>query len=218
MAASVRVLLVEDHDLVRDALAYRLTHAGFVIVATCTTGESACETVRATRCDLVLLDQGLPGMTGIEVAEQIALMPPPKPRVVMLSGYGSPEFTAAAVRAGCSGVLCKGESVDALVVALKTIARGGLYLTGDGAAAAKQLLTPRGADDLAPRERQVLQGIVRGQQNKEIAHSLGLTPETVRSYRATLYEKLGAHNAASVIKAAQARGLLVPVPTATPYS
>src|ERR1039457_3855876 len=188
------IILVDDHQMVRDAIKeILLRHLEFQVVGEAGTGPDAVQICRKTDPDLVVMDIGLPGMSGIEVTSELAPHCP-RARGLMLSLYDDEDSVMAAVRAGARGFVLKKACSTELVDAMRTVVRGGTYF---GAQVSDLLLSSvpgrktrapaRGIRDaLSPREQQVMLLTVEGKSNKEVAILLHLEVHTVRSYRKTM--------------------------------
>ena len=212
---SFRVVLVDDHQVLRDAIKEILTHhPDLQVIGEAGSGSEAVEICRRSDPDLVVMDIGLPGINGIEATGELARHSP-RARVLMLSMFDDEDSVLAAVRAGARGFVLKKACATELVDAMRTVVRGGTYfgaLVSDRLLAGVQtgkLRSPaRGHDPLSPREQQVLRLTAEGKSNKEVATLLHLEVHTVRSYRKTLMAKLGASNVAQLIQVAAAAGLI----------
>ena len=213
---SVSIVLVDDHQVLRDAIKEILVrHPDFQVVGEAGSGPEAVEVCRRLEPELVVMDIGLPGMNGIEATSEVARHCPHS-RVLMLSMFDDEASVMAAVRSGARGFVLKKACATELVDAMRTVAHGGTYF---GAQVSDRLLSgvqlgklrqhPRpGHEALSPREQQVLRLTVEGKSNKEVAGLLHLEVHTVRSYRKTMMAKLGASNIAQLIQAATAAGLI----------
>jgi len=210
------VVLVDDHQVLRDAIKeILLRHEEFQVVGEAGSGANAVSVCRQTDPDLVVMDIGLPGISGIEATGELARYCP-RARVLMLSMYDDEDSVMAAVRAGARGFVLKKACAAELVDAMRVVVRGGTYF---GAQVSDRLISgvqlgrahasTRGAREaLSPRERQVLQLTVEGKSNKEVATLLNLEVHTVRTYRKTMMGKLGVSNVAELIQVATASGLI----------
>ena len=210
------IILVDDHQMVRDAIKeILLRHPEFQVMGEAGTGPDAVQICRQTDPDLVVMDIGLPGMSGIEVTSELARHCP-RTRVLMLSMYDDEDSVMAAVRAGARGFVLKKACSTELVDAMRTVVRGGTYFGAQvsdlllSSVQVRKLRAPaRGIRDaLSPREQQVMRLTVEGKSNKEVAILLHLEVHTVRSYRKTMMAKLGASNVAQLIQVATASGLI----------
>jgi DNA-binding NarL/FixJ family response regulator len=210
------VLLVDDHKILRDgikAILERTTE--FHVVGEAENGIDAVKICKKIQPDLVLMDIGLPGMNGIEATTEIVRCCP-STHVMILTIYDDENTVVAAFRAGARAFLVKKASSADLLDALRTVSRGGSYLSPDvsdhlltriqrGDLDAKQTSGP--LDRLSRREEQVLRLLAEGKTSKDIAIMLDLGLQTVRTYRKTLMKKLGVNNIASLTQVALTAGL-----------
>lgn len=213
---NVRVMLVDDHTLVREGVRHVLTGTpGFEVVAEAGDGEAAVRLAPTSRPDLVVLDLSLPGASGLDVTTRLREVLP-SVRVLILSVHDHPEYVLGAVRAGAQGYLRKDTSPAELREALRAVARGESYFSPPVArhlSAAVRGDAP--ADDaaarlarLTPREREVLGGIAAGETSRAIATRLGLSPRTVESYRESLARKLDIKTVAGLTRFAVESGMV----------
>jgi DNA-binding NarL/FixJ family response regulator len=210
----MRVLLVDDHTLVRAGLRSLLESLHEVeVVGEAGDGHEALRLAEALRPDVVLLDVGMPGLNGLEVAGRLATSDT-SIRVLILSMHTSEEYVLRALRAGCAGYLLKGSAVSELEMAVRAVARGEIYLSP---AVSKRVVddyvsrTGGAADPLdalTPRQREILQLAAEGHSSKEIARTLGLSPRTVEAHRAQLMERLDIHDLAGLVRFALRVGLV----------
>ena len=210
---NIRVLIVDDHPLVREGIRQALAAPGFEVVAEAGDGLEGVSKARQFTPDVVLLDISLPGENGLRTAARLRAEAPDA-RILMLSVYDQPEYVLEAVRVGAHGYLLKDTMPFELRQAIQTVASGGTRFE-------RVLSTPRvpdprilpgdlaeRLDQLTRREREVLVGIAAGKTNKEMAAALGLSPRTVESYRESLIRKLGIPSVAGLTKFALDAGLL----------
>jgi len=214
---SYRVLIVEDHKIMRDGIKALLDRSGeFTVVGDVETGPEAIQICTEIHPDIVLMDIGLPGLNGVDSTAEL-LRHCPATRVIMLSMYDAEDSVVSSIRAGARGYVVKQASSAELLEALRTVARGSSYLSPH---VSERLLSRirRGELEtmgrhpllaqLTPREFQVLGLIIEGKASKEIAVILNLGVETVRSYRKTMMKKLNVNNVAGLIRVALAAGLV----------
>ncbi len=204
---TLRVMLVEDHALVRSALASALAEARLDIVAEAATGEEALAMARALRPDIVLLDLELPGMSGLELLTHLA-QELSDTRFIVLSAWSDPRDVVDAFRRGAVGFLTKDLSTDALRRAIMGAARGELALSRlTGSQVVGELLNlvqrPGKTDPvsrLSERERDVLRLLADGLSDREIAAALGLSPRTAESHVSNILRKLAVPNRAEAAR------------------
>jgi two-component system, NarL family, response regulator len=200
----IRLLVVEDHFLARFALVGFLSdQEGMSVVAKAESGHEAVELHRLHHPDVVLMDIALPTMDGIATIE-VLRAEDPEVRVLVLSNLSSEEDIHRALEAGARGYLRKDTTGEALVEAIERIARGERYFAPDVAA----LIADRAVkDDLTPRERDVLDKLIEGLANRQIAEALSLRESTVRIYVSNVLVKLGAKSRTEAVIIALKRGL-----------
>jgi len=210
------VLLVDDHKIMRDGIKTILDRTpDFRVVGEAESGSDAVSQSRKLHPDLVLMDIGLPGMNGIEATNEV-LRHCPGTKVMILSMYDDENSVVAAFRSGARAFLLKKASSGDLLDALRTVSKGGSYLSSQvsdhlltriqrGDLESKGLSGP--LDSLSPREQQVLRLVAEGKTSKDIAAMLNLGLQTIRTYRKTLMKKIGVTNIASLTQVALAAGL-----------
>ncbi|HUG55581.1 MAG TPA: response regulator transcription factor [Candidatus Limnocylindrales bacterium] len=192
----VRVLLVDDHELVRQGISAMLATAEDVqIVGEARTGREAVEVARRELPDVVLMDVRMPDMDGLEATRRIK-EERPRTAVIMVTMHENPAYLREAVRAGAAGYLLKDVGRDELVDAIRQVASGGAFIEGQMLKGMLSDLKPGGpvppaARNLTKREREILGLVAEGMSNREIAERLVLSPETVKSHVAAILEKLG---------------------------
>lgn len=212
---TVRVLLADDHWLVREGLRRMLEqHGGFEVVAEAATGQEAIEAAQRTRPEIAVVDIGMRNLNGIEATAQI-LRHCPQTAVLILSMHSDERYVVRAVRAGARGYVLKDAAGDELICALETVRGGGAYFS----AAVSQLMQ-RGAallkthepqdryELLTERERHIYQLVAEGNSNREIANLLGLSLHTVETHRSRIMDKLDLHSIAELVLSAVRRGLV----------
>jgi len=214
----IRVLIVDDHAVVREGIRHVLSSDGtFDVVGEASGGVAAIELAESLRPDVVVLDLTMPDIHGLEVAERIRKSVP-ESAILILSIHDHPEYVLRSIQAGTQGYLRKDSSPTELRNAIRAVHEGGTFFS---AAAAKHLsgaVGRRGSDEptqassesLTPRERHVLVEIARGHTNKEIAATLGVSVRTVESHRESLLKKLGVKGTAGLTRYAIGAGLLAP--------
>jgi len=218
------VLLVDDHKIMRDGIKAILRHSDdFTVMAEAESGAEAVQICKQRRPDIILMDIGLPGLNGIESTTEI-LRHIPEAKVIILSMYDDEHSVVSAMRSGARAFVLKKASDNDLLDALRTVAKGGSYLSPEVSDRLLQRLrrgdlkskpVASALADLSPRELQVLRLVAEGKTSKEIAVMLDLGLQTVRSYRKTMMKKLGVNNVAGLTQVALAAGITrFPVPGA----
>jgi len=200
----IRLLLVDDHQLVRDGLRARLGDiAEFEIVGEAASGQEALAAAECLRPDLALVDVGLPDMNGIELASALGARCPAL-RVLILSMYDSPGYVRSAMQAGARGYVLKDAPSAEIIAAIRAAAAGGVYFSSALTTALTAL--PTDAAALSEREREVLILLAQGDSNKRIAQKLDLSVRTVETHRLNLRRKLGIETVAGLTNYALKRG------------
>ena len=210
---TIRVLLADDHALMREGLRALLTTTTDIeVVGEVSTGREAERQIAQLKPDVVLMDIAMPDLNGIEAARVIYLKYPAV-RIVMLSMHATAEYVYRAFEAGASGYLLKEMAVDEVISAVRIVHRGGRYLSP---ALAESVPDPGSGyarspiDRLSSRERQVLQLVVEGRRSSEIAGMIHLSPKSVDTYRSRLMLKLGVRDLPALVKFALEHGLTSP--------
>ena len=189
---TIRLIIVDDHAVVRDALAQVLeAEPGLEIVGTAGDGAGGIALAQDVQPDIVLLDIALPDSDGLDLIGAFRSHCP-ETRVLMLSMHSEPEYAALAAQRGASGLVAKSESPRAFIDAIRCVARGGELCV-------ENMLTPR--------EREVLTHIARGRTNNEIARELRLQPKTVEGYCQQLMHRLDIHTRVGLASYAHRLGL-----------
>jgi len=192
----IRVLIVDDHDVVRQGLRFVLDQEEDIEVAgECADGARAIARLGSLRPDVMLLDMVMPGTGGLDVLKAISDGSAGwRPAVIVLTSFQEDERVIEAVRAGALSYLPKTAAVDRVVAAVRAAARGGSVLEpGTAALLVRQVRDggqARPLDVLSPRERDVLAGLARGRSNRQIARELGVGEETVKSHVSSILAKL----------------------------
>jgi DNA-binding NarL/FixJ family response regulator len=211
--APIRVLVADDHTVVRQGLVGLLEASGeCVVVAQAADGLQAVAETRRTRPQVAVLDLGMPGLSGLEAVRRIHAELPAV-RLLVLTVHDEQEYVLPVVRAGAAGYLVKDSAAAELLAAVRALAAGQGYFGPQAARAlADQLRAPEvGADPYGPltaREREVFHLVVQGRTTKEVAQALGISVKTAENHRTRILEKLGLHNAAELVLYASRKGLL----------
>ncbi len=213
----ITILLAEDHAVVRQGLCALLKADGhFKIVGEARTGREAVEMAQALRPDVILMDIAMPVLNGLEATRQI-LAANPAAKVVILSAHSDDAYIEHMSAAGVAGFLEKQTSAEILTKAIQQVAQGHLFF---GPAIAKRMAEGRnwsrgrdglskvGLPRLTSRESEVLQLVVEGSANKQVAAALGISIKTVEKHRQRLMDKLNIHDTASLTRYAIAAGVI----------
>jgi DNA-binding NarL/FixJ family response regulator len=215
----VRVLLADDHTLVRAGIRSLLESIdGVEVVAESGDGREALELIGRHLPDVALIDIGMPGLNGLEVAKRV-VREAPRTRIVILSMHADPSYVRQALRAGAVGYLLKGAAVSELPLAISAVMRGESYLTPKVSQhVVRGFLRPEGAEaeergpleGLTQRQREILQLIAEGHGTKEIAQILDVGVKTVETHRARLMDRLDIHDVPGLVRLAIRAGLVSP--------
>ena len=214
MGILLRVLIADDHTLVRESLVSLLQAGGDVqVVAQAANGVETIEKAIATRPDVVVTDISMPGLGGIEVVRRLHEAVPGA-RVLVLTMHQEDEYVLQAVRAGASGYLVKDSAAAELLAAVRSLQAGRGYFGPQASRAlAEQMQNPDRADEdpngrLTAREREVFHLVIEGMTTKEIARRLDISVKTAENHRARVIAKVGVRNTAELVRYALRRGLL----------
>ena len=214
MPDPIRVLIADDHTIVRSGLSMLLSaEPDMQVVGEAADGAQALEMTARLRPDVVLMDIAMPNLNGIEATKRIR-REFPEVRMLILTMHRSEEYFFQVLEAGASGFVLKGAETDELLQAVRAVARGDVFLYPSMARRlVQEYLRQRGEYDpslarLTPRERQVLRLIAGGFSNKEIAEKLVLSPSTVHTHRTNLMHKLELSTRHELVQYARRHGLI----------
>lgn len=198
-----RVIIVDDHPLVRRGLREMLAAEGIVVVAEASRSEEVLPALASAPSDVVLLDLSMPGRGGIEVLRDIR-QTHPRVRVLVISTHSEAAFAVRAMRAGAAGYITKSSAPEEIVAAVRAVASTGRYISETVAAAlADFAIDGHGGpahESLSDREMEVFRLLTRGRSISDIAADLSLSVKTVSTYHARLKEKLGAAGSADLVR------------------
>ncbi|NCC30815.1 MAG: response regulator transcription factor [Chloroflexia bacterium] len=211
----ILVFLVDDHMVLREGLKTLIAaQADMTVVGEAGDGEDAWEQIAVTRPNVVIMDISMPGGNGIKATERIK-QTYPEVKVLVLSIHDDTSYLRQMLTVGASGYILKHTAADALIRAIRIVAAGGVYLEPSLAdhVVSRYVQRPAVASDLlgaelSEREREVVQGVVQGYSNKDIANQLSLSVKTVETYRARAMEKLGLTSRSALVRYALERGWL----------
>jgi DNA-binding NarL/FixJ family response regulator len=208
----INVIIADDHNLVREGIRALLEKAeDITVVGEAENGQDALDLVQTVQPDVLVMDIAMPGMNGIQVLEQLREMELPT-QVVILSMYADEIFVRQALQNGAKGYLLKGSFKEELLLTIRAASRGATYLSPS---VSESVLTPPAssapspADQLTPREHELLQLIAKGHTNAEIADLLNVSIKTVERHRTNLMTKLDARNIVELIRVAVRHRLIV---------
>lgn len=211
---AIRILIADDHGLMRAGLHAMLEHEPAVeVVGEAASGEEALHLAGELRPDIVLLDINMPGIDGIETTRRLRISNP-QTRVLILTVYAEESLLREAIQAGASGYIIKRAAEEELITAIQAISRGDIYIHP---AITRFLLKDLSPDtkpkkdalhELTPREIEVMGYIIRGFTNRQIAEALYISTRTVEGHRASLFGKLGLKNRVELVEYAEKKGLM----------
>jgi len=208
----IRVLLADDHTIVRAGLKELLADTGdIVVVGEANDGTETLAQIRGRDFDVAVLDMSMPGRSGIDLIKQVKQEKPALP-ILILSMHSEEQYAVRALRAGASGYLTKESAADQLVAAIRRIAAGGAFVTPETAQRLALGVNSPGAGAphalLSDREFQVLRMIANGKSVSEVARQLSLSVKTISTHKTRLMQKMGLGNQAELIRYAIEHGLL----------
>ncbi len=196
----IRVLLVDDHSIVRDGLKRILAATPDLEVAgEAASGEAALALVKANDYDLAMLDMSMPGLSGVDLIKRLKLEKP-RLRILVLSMHGEQQYAARALKAGASGYLNKDSASELLLGALRKIAAGGVHIGEAAAASLLQSGNKPAHETLSDREFEVLRLLVDGLGPTEIGERLHLSVKTVSTHKTRILEKLNIRSTAELVR------------------
>ncbi len=220
MSATIRVVVADDHPVVREGLRMMLEEMaeGYEVVGEAWDGETAVRVAGERQPDVVLMDVRMPGMGGLEAIKQIRQRWP-QMAVLILTTYDEDDLMIRGLQAGAAGYLLKDCSSETVLKAIRTVARGELLAQPEVMArilahaaahvdASAFPLRPTGESVLTERELEILVAVAQGKRGKEIAAQLHIADRTVRAHLTNVYYKLGVDSGASAVAVAHERGLL----------
>jgi two-component system response regulator NreC len=209
---AIRVLLADDHVLVRQSLKSLLEREGFQVVGEASDGQEALRKVESLRPDIAVMDISMPILNGVDAARELSRSFP-KTKAILLTQHDENQYISEALEAGVKGYVLKSQAAGELVQAIGQVSRGQVYLSpGIAKVVAETFRTKseKPKDPLSSRERQVLQLIAEGKSTKDVASLLGISVKTAESHRTRLMQKLDIHETASLVRYAVRRGIVEP--------
>jgi two-component system response regulator NreC len=209
---AIRVVLADDHELVRQGLKALLEREGFQVVGEVSNGQEAVRLVPNVSPDVAILDISMPILNGLDAARELKKSAQ-RTRTILLTQHDEDQYVTEALRAGVKGYVLKNQAATDLVDAIHQVCRGEIYLSPSISRTVVEAFLSKTAlptDPLTSRERQVLQLVGEGKSTKEIAALLGISIKTAESHRTRLMRKLDIHELASLVRYAIRRGLVQP--------
>jgi two-component system, NarL family, response regulator NreC len=209
---STRVVLADDHQVIREGLKSLLEASGLKVVGEASDGREAVKMATELKPDVIVLDISMPFLNGLDACRELT-QGSPKTRSIILTMHKEEQYVMDAMRAGVKGYVLKSQAATDLLQAIREVCRGGVYLspgvsrTVVNAYLTKSELPP---DPLTARERQVLQLIGEGKTTKEVAVLLGVSVKTAETHRTRMMQKLDIHETAGLVRYAIRRGLVQP--------
>ncbi len=208
----IRIVLADDHVLVRQGLKSLLEREQFQVVAEASDGQEAVRASESLHPDIVVIDISMPLLNGIEAVRELGRSCP-KTKAILLTQHEEDQYIREALEAGAKGYVLKNQAASDLVHAIQQVSRGQFYLSPGISRAVVEAYRTKAdspADPLTGRERQVLQLIAEGKSTKDAASLLGISVKTAESHRMNLMQKLDIHETASLVRYAVRRGLVQP--------
>jgi two-component system, NarL family, response regulator NreC len=209
---TIRVVLADDHQLVRQSLKALLEREGFQVAGEASDGQEVLRLVPNVFPDVAILDISMPILNGLDAARELKKSSP-KTKTILLTQHDEDQYVTEALRAGVRGYVLKNQAATDLVHAIQQVRRGEIYLSPSISRTVVEAFLSKTAlptDPLTSRERQILQLIGEGKSSKEIAAILGISVKTAESHRTRLMRKLDIHELASLVRYAIRRGLVQP--------
>ena len=208
----IRIVLADDHVLVRQGLKSLLEREGFQVVAEASDGQEALGHVQSLQPDIAVMDISMPTLNGLNAAREMRRSSP-KTKTILLTQHDESQYIREALEAGVKAYVLKSQVASDLLLAIRQVSRGHVYLSpgvSNAIMEAYQSKSEKSKDPLTLRERQVLQLIAEGKSTKDIASLLGISAKTAESHRTRLMQKLDIHETASLVLYAVRHGFVHP--------
>jgi two-component system response regulator NreC len=207
---AVRVMLADDHEIVRQGLRVLLEREGFDVVGEAADGREAMKLCEAHHPEVAILDLSMPLLNGVEAARQI-IKSNSRTKVVLLTMHTEDHLILESLRAGVTGYVLKTRASGELVQAIRAVCRGEMFLTQSISRTIVQAFLVKSdlpQQPISDRERQVLQLVAEGKTTKEVANLLGISVKTAESHRSNMMEKLDIHDTAGLVRYAIRKGII----------
>lgn len=208
----IRIVLADDHVLVRQGLKSLLEREGFQVVAEASDGQEALSHVESLQPDIAVMDISMPTLNGLNAAREISRASP-KTKTILLTQHDESQYIREALEAGVKGYVLKSQVASDLLLAIRQVSRGQVYLSPGVSSAVMEAYNSKSEiskNPLTARERQVLQLIAEGKSTKDVASLLGISVKTAESHRSRLMQKLDIHETASLVLYAVRHGIVQP--------
>lgn len=208
----VRIVLADDHTLVRQGLKSLLEREGHQVVAEAADGQEAVRQVESLKPELAIFDISMPVLNGLNAGREVTRSFP-KTKTILLTQHDEDQYVSEALEAGVKGYVLKSQAANDLLEAIRQVSRGLVYLSPGVSGAVMEAFRNRKGprkDNLTTRERQVLQLIAEGKSTKDVASLLNISVKTAESHRTRLMQKLDIHETASLVRYAVRHGVIEP--------
>jgi two-component system response regulator NreC len=208
----IRIVLADDHVLVRQGLKALLEREGFQVVAEASDGQDALRHVESLQPDIAVMDISMPTLNGLNAAREVRRASP-KTRTILLTQHDESQYIRDALEAGVKGYVLKSQVANDLLLAIRQVSRGQVYLSPGVSSAVLEAYHSKSEqpkNPLTARERQVLQLVAEGKSSKDVASLLGISVKTAESHRTRLMQKLDIHETASLVRYAVRHGIVQP--------
>lgn len=208
----IRIVLADDHVLVRQGLKSLLEREGFQVVAEASDGQEALCHVKSLQPDIAVMDISMPTLNGLNAAREVRRASP-KTKTILLTQHNESQYISEALEVGVKGYVLKNQVASDLLLAIRQVSRGQVYLSPGVSNAVMQAYHSKSEKTKSPltvRERQVLQLIAEGKSTKDVASLLGISVKTAESHRTRLMQKLDIHETASLVLYAVRNGIVQP--------
>lgn len=207
-----RIVLADDHVLVRQGLRSLLEREGFQVVAEASDGQEALRLAESLHPDIAVMDISMPILNGLNAAREMSRASP-KTKTILLTQHDEGQYVSEALDAGVNGYVLKNQVASDLLLAIRQVSRGQVYLSPGVSSAVMEAfrsMSEKSKNPLTLRERQVLQLIAEGKSTKDVASLLGISVKTAESHRTRLMQKLDIHETASLVLYAARHGIVQP--------
>src|SRR5216684_616924 len=205
-----RILLADDHALIRQGMKALLEKQGFQVVGEASDGQETLRSVEKTQPDIAILDISMPILNGVDAARELKKRAP-RTKVILLTQHDEDQYVTESLRAGVKGYVLKSQAAQDLVHAIQEVCHGSIYLSPNISRAVVDAYLSKtyvSTNPLSGRERQVLQLVGEGKSTKDVALQLGISVKTAESHRARLMKKLDIHKIERLVRYAIRRGLI----------